>query len=74
MNIYRIHIRSKKGKSNIAKCFSYCLDEGVLGLGWQIENPKDNLSWKDYESEALKKHSKITSVKYIKNNIKECSG
>lgn len=71
MNVYRIHIRPKGGKGNVKNSFSYCLDENVLGLGWQIDNPKENLSWEDYESEAKKKHGNISRVKYIKNRLRK---
>ena len=69
MNLFRIHI--KPGGGNSAFSFAYCLDEQVLGVGWQTYSEKRISTWEEYESEAKLKHTKISKVRYLKNNVRK---
>lgn len=46
--------------------FQYCLDEGVLGVGWRTNLNKNTTDWDEYLEEALPIHGKLNICKYIK--------
>jgi len=46
--------------------FQYCLDEGLLGVGWRTKSKKNTKDWKEYFEEAVGIHGKLTICKYIK--------
>lgn len=71
MTVYRIHIRPGGGLADPKISFSYCLQQGVLGLGWQTETQNNNASWEEYETEAAEIYgsSELSRVRYLKNNL-----
>lgn len=73
MTVYRIHIRPGGGLADPKVSFSYCLQEGVLGLGWQTETQNNNASWEEYETEAAEIYgnSELSRVRYLKNNLQK---
>lgn len=75
MKVYRIHIRPKGGLGKSEYSFKYCLDENVLGVGWQINSTVSGISWEEYLHQYMlqkdAKKSDISRAAYIKNNIKE---
>jgi hypothetical protein len=73
MNIFRIHIRPDGGLSDSAFSFAYCLDEQVLGVGWQTYTEKVISNWQDYEAEAGAEHGlgELSRVRYLKNYVKK---
>lgn len=72
MNVYRIHIRPKGGLANPKYSFEYCLEENVLGLGWQTNSKISGITWEEYEKEATEiHHNDLSRVRYLKDNIKE---
>lgn len=73
MTVFRIHIRPRGGLADHPLSFDYCLKEKILGVGWQIETQNNSVTWKEYETEALKIYgsSKLSRVRYLKNNVKK---
>jgi len=70
MSIYRLHIRPKGGKASVKTVFNYCLKHNILGVGWRIKDPTDEISWDEYSLKAKKIFGKIDTVEYLKNKIK----
>jgi hypothetical protein len=74
VSVYRIHIRPGGGKADPAFSFAYCLREGVLGVGWQIEAPEGEvIRWEVYEGLALKEYGSaeaLSRVRYLHDNVK----
>ena len=59
MQVFRLHIRPKGGLADHSFSFDYCLDNGVLGLGWPLDTPHNSdLTWEQYENLATKKYGK----------------
>lgn len=70
MTVFRIHIRPQGGLANAKFSFNYCLQEGLLGVGWQSKSQNNNASWEEYEKDAFEVYGKkLAGVKYLKNNI-----
>lgn len=73
-SVYRIHIRPK-GEAEPNKSFKYCLDNQVLGLGWQVD-AHSSISWEEYINKAKEKYDKygkneLSRVMYFYENLKE---
>lgn len=73
MNIFRIKINPSGGDTSLSDTFQYCLDNNLLGIGWDVhEYVLDaTRNWTEYEEKAMQKYDNITSVKYIKNSVAE---
>jgi hypothetical protein len=68
--VYRIHIRPGGGLANSKISFEYCLQESVLGVGWQVPIEKDErISWEQYQERALNEYKSIQVVQYFKKRI-----
>lgn len=73
MRVFRLHIRPSGGLGNPAVSFAYCLQENVLGMGWQVAPPPDiPLSWEAYEKLAAEAHGagELSRVRYLHDHIK----
>lgn len=72
MTVFRLHIRPKGGLGQPKYSFEYCLNEQVLGLGWQVGEDKTGISWDDYEEDAIDIYGskELSRVRYLKNNVK----
>lgn len=66
MNLFRIHIRPQGGSADMEKTFQYCMDHGLLGVGWRIGSRRNTKDWNKYFDEASETHSNLNSCKYIK--------
>jgi hypothetical protein len=51
--------------------FQYCLDEGLLGVGWRTKTNKNTKNWNEYLDEALHIYKKLNICKYIKKWVGE---
>lgn len=71
MYIYRIHIRPKGGSASMERTFNYCLSNGILGVGWQIETTRNTKDWDTYYEEASKIHNNLQICKYINKWVKK---
>ncbi|MBD7916172.1 hypothetical protein H9660_13560 [Clostridium sp. Sa3CUN1] len=52
-NLWRINIKPNSKESVNPRRF--CLEKNILGVGWAV-GESDNMTWKEYESKALKKY------------------
>ena len=70
--VYRIHIRPKVGANKQRKAFKYCLNHGVLGMGWAVAG-RSRLSWDDYIAAAEQKYEykEVQPVRYLHREVKE---
>jgi len=66
MYVFRIHIRPQGGSASMEDTFKYCLKNGLLGVGWQIDAPQTLVNWEYYLAEAEKLYGKVLVCKYIK--------
>lgn len=71
MTVFRIHIRPSGGLADSDFSFSYCLDQQVLGVGWQTYSDRVISTWEEYESEANQHHDDLSRVRYLKNYVKK---
>jgi hypothetical protein len=71
MTVYRIHIRPGGGLADSDFSFSYCLDQQVLGVGWQTYSDRQISTWEEYEAEASQHHDDLSRVRYLKNYVKK---
>ena len=69
MYIFRIHIRPGGGLEDPKLSFDYCLNNNLLGVGWQIpKKPDEHIDWDTYEKRSIIEYEgKVpTKVNYIK--------
>ncbi len=73
MGIFRLHIRPQGGGANAKQSFSYCLDNNLLGVGWQGKSQKNNLNWEEYKESALEAYEakELKQVEYLRKNVKK---
>lgn len=71
MTVFRIHIRPGGGLADSDFSFAYCLEEQVLGVGWQTYSDKVISTWEEYEAEANEHHDDLSRVRYLKNYVKK---
>ena len=74
MTVFRIHIRPKIGANKQRKAFEYCLNHGVLGMGWSVEETgKSRLSWDEYIVDAERKYGykDVQNIRYLHREVKE---
>lgn len=73
MNIFRIHIRPRGGAANNQLSVEHCLNNNIVGMGWNVEHGIK--TWDDYSNAIIKLeryNSKIpNSVKFLYHNVKE---
>ena len=55
MAVYRIHIRPSGGANNQEMSFEYCLNHGVLGMGWAVIG-QVHLTWDEYVAAAANQY------------------
>ena len=75
MNVYRIHIRPRGGAGDYELSFKYCLEHGVLGMGWGVPEPEGPvLNWDEYIEAAENCYGKkgVGNVRYLKEYV--CEG
>lgn len=72
IRVFRIHIRpGGDAGRHPEQSFTYCLQEGVLGIGWGVEVPEGvRLTWNEYERLALLRHKNIRIVRYLFQNVR----
>ena len=66
MYLFRIHTRPGGGSADMKETFDYCLNKGLLGVGWRTETNKNTTDWGQYYAEASKTHENLNICKYIK--------
>lgn len=71
MTVFRIHIRPGGGLADFDFSFSYCLDQQVLGVGWQTYSDRVITTWEEYESEANQHHDDLSRIHYLKSYVKK---
>lgn len=71
MALYRIHIRPQGGTASVNTTFKYCLDNGILGVGWRVKNLENTTDWNLYYEKAKAHYNNLNQCKYIKKYIKK---
>ena len=70
-NLFRIHVRPHGGNTDMYTTFQYCLANGVLGVGWRVDEINETTDWEVYERLAATWHDSIQQPRYIYGNIKQ---
>ena len=72
MAVYRIHIRPSGGANNQEMSFEYCLNHGVLGMGWAVAGVAQ-LDWDDYiaAAEQTYEYKELQPVRYLHREVEE---
>lgn len=71
MYVFRIHIRPQGGIASMKETFDYCLENQILGVGWQVDSTNNPDSWEEYLREAEEIHGNLNVCKYIKKWVSE---
>ena len=73
MSVFRIHIRPSGGAGDPRISFQYCLQHGVLGMGWGLTQAETALNWDEYHeaAEAHYGHADLASVRYLHDNVQQ---
>ena len=71
MYVYRIHIKPSGGEADRQTTFQYCLDNGLLGVGWRINTLTKTRNWDDYYKEASRIYDDKGICKYIHTWVRE---
>ena len=66
MYVFRLHTRPRGGSASMKDTFQYCLDNKIMGVGWQLNSKKTSATWEEYLSEAESIHGELKVCKYIK--------
>ncbi len=69
MNLFRIHIRPSGGNANMNDTFQYCLNNGLLGVGWRVEKLSNTRNWEEYEQAAAEHYESIQQPRYIRQLV-----
>lgn len=72
-SLHRIHIRPSSRSGDPHHAFRFCLEHGLLGLGWALEAPRDRtLTWDSYYKEALAYHGsdyELSRARYLHDYV-----
>lgn len=71
MALYRIHIRPQGGTASMHTTFQYCLNNGILGVGWRVKSLENTTDWHLYYEKAKVFHGNLNQCSYIKKYIKK---
>ena len=73
MHVYRIHIKPSGGEADRQTTFQYCLDNGLLGVGWRVNTLINTRNWDEYYKEASRIYgdNSLGICKYIHTWVKE---
>ena len=73
MSVFRIHIRPSGGAGDPGISFEYCLQHGVLGMGWGLPQAAPALNWDEYYEAAVAHygHADLASVRYLHDNVQQ---
>lgn len=69
MNVFRMHIKPG-GKASRETTFEYCLEQKLLGVGWQVQSLDNTQNWEDYHKKAKDKYGKVNQCAYIHKHVK----
>ncbi len=66
MYVFRLHTRPQGGTASMKDTFQYCLDNKIMGVGWQLNSDKTSANWDEYLLEAETIYGNLQVCKYIK--------
>ena len=67
--LFRIHIRPHGGNKDMYATFQYCLDNGVLGVGWRVDEINETQEWEVYDRLAAPLYDSLQQPRYIHDNV-----
>ena len=69
--LFRIHIRPRGGSDDMPATFQYCLDNGLLGVGWRVDDELiETRDWDEYEPLATQIYGEsLQQPRYIRHNV-----
>ncbi len=71
MSVFRIHIRPSGGVGDPRISFEYCLQHGVLGMGWGLPEAEPALNWDEYYEAAVAHYGRadLANVRYLHDDV-----
>ena len=69
--LFRIHIRPRGGSDDMPGTFQYCLNNGLLGVGWRVGDELiETKDWDEYEPLATQIYGEsLQQPRYIRHNV-----
>ena len=67
--LFRIHIRPRSGTDDLHATFQHCLEHGLLGVGWRVDEFAQTADWEAYERAASSVHKSLQQPSYIYRNV-----
>ena len=58
MNVYRIHIKPHRDDEIDQELFEFCLQHGILGVGWFVGNLQESITWQQFYDKAVQAYPK----------------
>ena len=73
MSVFRIHIRPDGGAGDPRLSFEYCLEHGVLGMGWGLPQAEPDLNWDEYYAAAVAHygHADLDNVRRLHDKVRQ---
>lgn len=74
VNLYRIHMKPHRDDEKDQDLFKLCLNQGILGGGWIVDNLDNGTDWQTFSQQVLKKHPNNVDLKvFLKHmpNVKK---
>lgn len=74
VNFYRIHIKPHRDDEKNQDLFELCLNQGILGGGWAVDDLDNGTDWRTFSWQVLKKYPNNSDLKeFLKHmpNIKK---
>lgn len=56
VNFYRIHIKPHRNDEKDQDLFELCLNQGILGGGWVVDDLDNGADWQNFSQRVLKKY------------------
>lgn len=56
VNFYRIHIKPHRNDEKDQDLFELCLNQGILGGGWVVDDLDNGVDWQNFSQRVLKKY------------------
>ena len=69
MYLFRIHTRPSGGNADAKTTFQYCLNNGLLGVGWRLNEYRYISDWAEYEAKASEIHNNLSTCRYIEKRV-----
>ncbi len=71
MSVFRLHVRPGGGFASMADTFAYCLKQGILGVGWLVDEIQETADWDTFYKVAVNIHKDLKTCAYIRERVQK---